>query len=289
MARSIEIVKKELTSSFMSNTVLQNAYGFANGLSFSDVFSIVSIENILFDIIAFSIYMLELIFDTHTTQIDNAIYENKPGTARWYRNMALKFQYGFDLLNDDDEFDNNGSTTDDIESSKIIKYCSVKESVESSRLIIKIAGETAGELSELLPDEITAFNYYLSEVAYAGVKLNVVNNPADKLLLNLQVFRNPLVIDSAGNNIELGGKPIDEALKVYMKNLPFDGELVINDMIDFLRDVPGIINVHVASAKSSYKDLSIDAFTDFQEINIKTTPLAGYFKIETNSIISYVV
>ncbi len=248
-----------------------------------------AIYRLIVFIVSYAIFNLELIFDKHTTQIDAAIYENKPGTARWYRNMALKFQYGFALLNDDDEFDNNGFTTDQVESSKIIKYCSVKESSESSRLIIKIAGETNGELSELLPDEITAFNYYLSEVAYAGVKLNVVNNPADKLFLNLQVYRNPLVIDSQGNNIELGGKSIDEALKVYMKNLPFDGELVINDMIDFLRDVPGIINVHVVSAKSSYKDLAIDAFTDFQEINVKTTPVAGYFKIEINSLISYVV
>ena len=289
MARTLDIVKKDLTNSFMQNSIMQNAYGFADDLLFENVFSIVSFENILFDVIAFAIFNLELIFDKHTTQIDTAIYENKPGTARWYRNMALKFQYGRQLLTDDDEFNNVGFTDDQNEATKIIKYCSVKESLESSRLIIKIAGETAGELSELLPDEITAFNYYLSQVAYAGVKLNVVNNPADKLLLNLQVFRNPLVIDSAGNNIENGGKPIDEALKVYMKNLPFDGELVINDMIDFLRDVSGIINVHVASAKSSYKDLSIDAFTDFKEINIKTTPLAGYFKIETNSIISYVV
>lgn len=248
-----------------------------------------AIYRLIIFIVSYAIYNLELIFDKHTTQIDNAIYENKPGTARWYRNMALKFQYGRQLLLDDDEFNNVGFTEDQNEATKIIKYCSVKESLESSRLIIKIAGETAGELSELLPDEITAFNYYLSEVAYAGVKLNVVNNPADKLFLNLVVYRNPLVIDSQGNNIEVGGKPIDEALKTYMKNLPFDGELVINDMIDYLRDVPGIINVNVVSAKSSYKDLVSNVFTNFKEIDVKTTPVAGYFKIETDSLISYVV
>lgn len=248
-----------------------------------------AIYRLIVFIVSYAIFNLELIFDKHTTQIDNAIYENKPGTARWYRNMALKFQYGRQLLLDDDEFNNVGFTDDQNQATKIIKYCSVKESLESSRLIIKIAGETNGELRELLPDEITAFNYYLSEVAYAGVKLNVVNNPADKLFLDLDIYRNPLVIDSAGNNIELGGKPIDNALKNYMKNLSFDGELVINDMIDFLRDVPGIINVNVKSAKSSYKDLVTNIFSEFVEINVKTTPVAGYFKIETNSLISYVV
>lgn len=245
----------------------------------------VSVYRLLVFVFSYAVLMLEKILDVHAAQVDKAIYENKPGTARWYRNMALKFQMGMNLLTDDDEFDNtrlvNGVmvnyTADEIEASKIIKYCSVRQSLESSRLIIKIAGETGENLRPLVGSEIDAFDYYMSQVAYAGVKIDVVNNPADQLLLNIAVYRNPLVLDSEGNNIANGGQSVPLALKQYMKNLPFDGELVINDLIGYLRNVPGVINVHIISAQSKYKDMATGLFTDYKNIDVKTVPVAGYF------------
>ncbi len=274
MARSISEIKAQIINAIAGNSDLQ-------GLDSSSGFGI---YGLFAYIVSVAINQLEKLFDVHVTEVDKAIYENKPGTARWYRNMSLAFQYGFNLLTDDDQFDNTGFTTDQIEASKIIKYCSVKESLESSRLIIKIAGENNGNLIPLIGNEIDAFYDYISEVSYAGVKINVVNNPADRLALTLRVYRNPLVIDENGNNIVLGGKPIETAIKQYMKNLPFDGELVINDMIDYLRDVPGVENVHVLSAQSSYKDLVTGLFTPFINIDVKTIPVAGYF--ETGTIVS---
>jgi hypothetical protein len=244
-----------------------------------------AIYRLLVFVFSYAIWTLEQLFDIHAQQVDKVIYENKPGTARWYRNISLAFQFGFNLITDDDQFDNTGFTADQIEASKIVKYCSVKESLESSRLIIKIAGESGDDLIPLTPTEITSFKYYIGEVAYAGVKLEVVNNPADKLDLILRVYRNPLVLDESGNNILTGGKSVEIAIKQYIKNLPFDGELVINDMIDFLRDVPGVDNLHVISAQSSFKDLVTGLFKPFVAIDVKTIPVAGYFEI-TNLIIT---
>lgn len=274
MARTVTEIQNEIFLSITTNDDLAalNSTGKA------------AIYRLLVFVVSYAIYILEKLFDIHVAQVDKAIYENKPGTKRWYRNVALKFQYGMLLLVDDDEFDNTGFKPEQIEASKIIKYCSVKESLESSRLIIKIAGENNGNLIPLVGNEINAFYDYISEVSYAGVKLNVVNNPADRLALTLRVYRNPLVIDNNGINIILGGKPIETAIKQYMKNLPFDGELVINDMIDYLRDVPGVENVHVLSAQSSYKDLVTGLFTPFINIDVKTIPVAGYF--ETGTIVS---
>lgn len=274
MARTVTEIQNEIFLSITTN----------DDLAALNSTSKVAIYRLLVFAVSYAIYILEKLFDIHTSQVDKAIYENKPGTKRWYRNVALKFQYGMLLLVDDDEFDNTGFTPEQIEASKIIKYCSVKESLESSRLIVKIAGESGDNLSPLTATQITSFKFYLSEIAYAGVKINVVNNPADRLALTLRVYRNPLVIDENGNNIVLGGKPIETAIKQYMKNLPFDGELVINDMIDYLRDVPGVENVHVLSAQSSYKDLVTGLFTPFVNIDIEIIPVAGYF--ETGTIVS---
>lgn len=279
MSRTITEIQKQIFDNIASN----------EDLATLNSTSKVAIYRLMVFVFSYAAWTLEKLFDIHSAQVDQAIYENKPGTARWYRNMSLAFQFGFNLLTDDDEFDNTGFTTDQIEASKIVKYCSVKESLESSRLIIKIAGESGDNLIPLTLTQITSFGFYMGEVAYAGVKVNIVNNPADKLNLTLRVYRNPLVIDENGNNILTGGKSVELALKQYIKNLPFNGELVINDMIDYLRDIPGVENVHVISAQSSYKDLVTGLFTPFVNIDVKIIPVAGYFEVENFNNISYVV
>ena len=279
MARTVTEIQQEIFANITSN----------EDLATLNSTSKVAIYRLLVFVFSYAVWTLEKLFDIHAQQVDQAIYENKPGTARWYRNKSLAFQFGFNLLTDDDEFDNTSHTTDAIEASKIVKYCSVKESLESSRLIIKIAGESGENLIPLTPTQITSFGFYMGEVAYAGVKVNIVNNPADKLQLTLSVYRNPLVIDENGNNILTGGKSVEVALKQYIKNLPFDGELVINDMIDYLRDIPGVENVHVISAQSSYKDLVTGLYTPLVTIDVKTIPVAGYFEILNFDNVTYVV
>ncbi|WP_163444994.1 nucleotidyltransferase [Flavobacterium columnare] len=235
------------------------------------------------------IQTFEKLMDTHKTQIDTAIYEYKPGTPRWYRNMALAFQFGFKLLQDDDQFDNSGATPEDIEASKIVKYCSVKEGLESSKVILKVAGEQGDNLRKLTNDEITSFTAYMKEVSYAGVKLLIINNPADKIQLKMDVYIDPLLIDGNGTNIRTGAKTVEKALGNYLKNLPFDGELVVNDLIATLRKVEGVVNVNITTIQSSYMDLTTNVYKPFSAINVKVIPLAGYFEIDNQSVFSYVV
>ena len=279
MARQIELIQKEILDRVASD----------ERLSALNSTSKVAIYRLYAYVISFSIWALEVIFDNHKKEIDTAIYEQKSGTPRWYRNMSLAFQYGFDLIADSDQFDNTGSNDDAIEASKIIKYCSVKESTESNRLIIKVASEESDSLTPLDSTQIASFTEYLNEIKYAGVKIAVVNNPADKLLLNMVIYRDVLVIDENGNSILNGGKPVETEIKNYMKSLPFDGELVINDLIEKLRAVSGVINAHIVTANSSYYDVLTSQYTEFTPINVKTIPIAGYFEIVNFDTVSYVV
>jgi hypothetical protein len=289
MARKQTEIKNQITFNFMNNEVIANAYDFVIGSSFENEFSLVSFENIIFEIVAFSIWTLESLFDIHKEQIDQALYEQKSGSLRWNRNKALSFQYGFDLIEDSQFFDNGDATDDQIEASKIVKYCSVKESQESNRLIMKIAADVGGVLTPLNELQKESFLAYMNEVKYGGVKINVVNNPADILQLSLKVFRDPLVIDVDGNSILNGGKPLETAISEYLKDLPFDGELVLNDFIEKLREVPGIINVQIIYANSKYYDLVTQNYTSYSGIEIKTIPQSGYFIVENFNSIDYVV
>lgn len=278
MARTTATIKNELTASFMANATIQNAYGFAEGAVFETEFSKVSLESILFDVFTFSIFLFEKLFDTHTAQIDAAILEQKSGTPRWYRNMALAFQYGFDLIYDSDLFENTDFTAEQIAASKIIKYCSVKESLESNKLTIKVAGDDGDFLVPLTATQLESFSEYMQEIKYAGVGLNILNSPADRLILTMDVYRDVLVIDETGTSIKNGDKPIETAIKAYMKTLPFDGELVLNDLIASLRTVDGVNNVNIVTATASHYDALI-GFSDFAAVNVRTTPRSGYFEV----------
>lgn len=290
MARTRQDIKLEMTTNFMGNATLAELYGFEVGALFSNEFSLVSLENIIFEIVAFAIFLHEQLFDTHKAEIDEALYNQKSGRLPWYRFMALKFQYGFDLIPDTDEFDNTGATDEDIEASKIIKYAAVNESVEESRVIIKIAGETDGELAPLSAPQKSAFDAYLEEIRYAGVKLTVINYLPDKLFLNLQIQRDPLVLDANGMSILNGNFPVNEAIEAYMKLLPFNGEFVVFDFLKYIEaNAEGVITPTALNIESSFIDPLTDEYGDPVSIPIKTIPFSGYFKVENFDNISYVV
>lgn len=290
MARSKTDIKAEMTTSFMGNISIAEAYGFNADAVFTDEFSLVSLENFLFEIVAYTMFVHELVFDNHKKEIDDKLYNQKSGRLSWYRFMALQFQYGFDLITDTDQFDNTGATDDQIEASKIIKYAAVNEAETDSRVIIKIAGETDDELQPINAFQRDAFEAYLSEIRYAGVKLTVINYLPDLLFLNLQIERDPLVLDANGMSVLNGNYPVNDAIEAYMKVLPFDGEFVVFDFLKYIEaNAEGVVTPTALNIESSFIDPETDAYGDPVSIPIKGIPFSGYFKVDNFDNIDYVV
>ena len=100
MARSIQEIQTEIYQSKENEPAL-------NGLNST---SKTAIWRLLIYIASVAIWTLEKIFDQHKKEVDERLSELKPHTARWYRNKALAFQYGFDLKEDSDIFDNKGNS-----------------------------------------------------------------------------------------------------------------------------------------------------------------------------------
>lgn len=239
-------------------------------------------------VISYAIWLLEKLFDTHKAELSTALAQQKSGTLSWYRTMALAFQFGFDLLTDSDVFDNTTATDEQILNSKIVKYAAVVEGSDS-RVIIKIAGEILGVLAPITAPQSEAFQAYIEEIRFAGVKTTVINYTPDKLYLTLKIFRDPLLIDANGNSILNGGKPIETAIKEYMKELPFNGELVLAHLVDKLQGVDGVLIPHIVSAQSSWIDATTSGYGTAQPINVKTIPVSGYFEVVDFNSIEYVV
>ena len=238
-------------------------------------------------IIAVAIWSLEKIFDLHRADIGRRLSELKPHTARWYRSKALAFQYGFDLLTDSDKFNNTGHTEEQIEASKIVKYSAVVESPNEGRLIVKIAGEQGEQLHPITDAQKQAFEAYLQEIKDAGVRLSAVNYQPDVLHLQMKIVYDPLVLDSNGQSIIHATKPIETAIKDYLKRLPFNGELVLAHLIDELQQAEGVRIPHLVLAQSKHIGTNGN-YGAFEAIEISKIPTAGYFTIDNFNDITYI-
>ena len=273
MARTITEIQNKIFDSITANEDLA-------GLTSTNK---VSIYRLIVFIISYAIWTLETLFDIHKKELQTELLKQKSGTLPWYRTMALAFQYGFnpnfELLTDSDQFNNAGKTEQQIAASKIVKYAAVSESSDYSRVIIKIAGETNGVLAPITNDQRSAFEYYINEVRYAGVKVTVINYLPDRLYLDLKIYRDPLLIDEQGNSITNGGKPVENAIKAYMKQLPFNGELVLAHLTDALQKVEGVRIPHIVGAKSSWIDPVVNGHGTPQPIDVKTIAISGYFEV----------
>ncbi|WP_264846295.1 nucleotidyltransferase, partial [Capnocytophaga catalasegens] len=198
---------------------------------------------------------------------------------------ALAFQYGFDLKEDSDVFlpptpsqGGGASAEEQIANSKIVKYSAVIEK-DTGQLIVKIATETAGKLQPISPTQQQAFEAYIAEIKDAGVRITVTNYLPDRLILDLVVYYDPLVLDENGTHRLNAGKPVEEAIEAYMKELPFNGELVLAHLIDKLQQVEGVKIPHLLEARSAWIDPNTQGYGMAQPISVATIPESGYFEV----------
>lgn len=290
MARTVTQIKNSITNEFIANPNIVSLYGLDNTKTFDEQFSIVSFESILFGILAIAIYVLEGLFDTHKTELDNALATLKPHSEKWYRQKALDFQYGFDLIEDTDQFDNAGYSDDVISASKIIKYAAVRQAETESVLILKIATETNGVLTPITASQAEAFNQYMFNIGDAGVALRTINYLPDILRLTMKIYRDPLVLDSNGISRIDGTKPVELAIAKYLKNLPFNGELVLFDFLNYLKEnAAGVVIPQLVKAETKWIEPSLNDYGNFENIEVRKIPVSGYFQIENYNNIEYVV
>ena len=272
MARSIQDIQTEILQAKANEPAL-------SGL---DSTSKTAIWRLWVYITAFAIWTLEKLFDQHRKEIDEEIRTQKKFSLPWYRMMALRFQYGdgFALAYEQDYYDNTGKAEDEIEASKIVKYAAINE-VEGV-LVLKIATEQGGELERITDEQEQAFIYYINRVKAAGVEIRVINSEPDLLSIHMKVLYNPLIMKKDGTLIQdPSEKPVETAIRKYLKNLPFNGELVLAHLTDAVQQAEGVEVPHLSLVQTKWVDSPA-----FENVEIKVVPKSGYFKI-TNFNISY--
>ncbi len=277
MARTVEEIKQQIIER-------KESYSELDGLNST---SKTALWRLWTYITAFAIWTLEKLFDQHKTEVEELLKQRIPHTARWYRNKALNFLLGVNLMTDSDKYDTTGMSDEDIQKAKIIKYSAVVE--KNSRLIIKIATEKNSELSPIEPKQQEAFTAYIEEIKDAGVRFNVINYLPDLLDLRIRIYRDPLLLDEDGTHRQKGTKPVEKALQEFMKELPFNGELILQELANKLEQAEGVRIVQIDEAQTAWIDPSKSSYGSYESVDVKQIPVSGYFKIKDYKGITYVV
>jgi len=222
-------------------------------------------------------WIVEVLFDRHKVEITDILAAKKPHTRRWYAEESKKFQYGYPLIWENDQY--SYSRID--EDARIVKYAAASE--KNGKVILKVAKEVSGVKQPLNVLEKATFTEFWSQWKDAGTKLEIVSQPADVLKINITIVRDRLVL--AGNNSLLRDSsvyPITDAITLYAGSLEFDGIIMLSKLVDAIQRAEGVIDVRLNSAEHKPSGGS------YTSVLMSVEAVAGYFVIAQDSVYDYV-
>lgn len=281
MARSISEIKRTMTDAFMQDEAIRDAYGLsADKTRFADCFSAVSLENLLFYIVAACHYVLESIFEKFTQDVEQKISRAVVASIPWYFDKAKAFQYGYALVLNPRTFGYEYAKVDT--SKQLVKYVAVRDRGASIEMLV--SAEQNGKPIPLQDDILTAFKHYINAIKIAGVVINVRTRKADELSIAVKVVVDPLKINRQGVDIASSEKVVENAIENYLADIVYGGTFNKTKLIDAIQRVDGVVDVVLGTCK--YK-----AGDEFKEIvgNNYTAVGGSFIAVGLDKTIEYVV
>jgi hypothetical protein len=233
-------------------------------------------------ICAFGIWTAEQVFDLFKVEIEELILLNKIGSKTWYRKKMLEFQFGFSLT-EMGIYDNTGVLQADILASLIIKQSAIEEI--DGRLKIKVATEDANkDLAPLSAVQLIAFKNYAEVIKSAGTRLIIISRVPDDFKVNYTIYYDPLVLDVYGARLDgTENEPVQNAVRLFLRNLEFNGEMILTKLTDYLQTIEGVEEPVLVSASAKY---GLFPYASVDEFYISD---AGYMKLdELNTTFTFV-
>lgn len=255
MSRTISQIQQSIIDAKQSDPVLAELNSTSN----------VAIWLLWSYIVAVCQWVVENLFDSHKAEVDSIIATQRPHTLQWYVTKAKQFQYGVPLSFESDSY---ATTTTDL-AVAIISYAAAVELTSMVRL--KVATLSAGALAPLSPAQLTSFTAYIQQIKDAGVRMQITSGNPDVLRLKLKIYYDPLVLNAVGERIDgTATQPVLDAVKIFLKSLPFNGLFVLNNLIAALQAVEGVVIGVIDTAEATYAALP------YTPVTVEYAPYAGY-------------
>ncbi len=226
-------------------------------------------------VVAVCQWVLENYFDAHKAEVDQIIATQRAHTLQWYVTKARQFQYGVLLPYESDSY-----ITPTIDPTvAIISYAAAVELPSLVRL--KVATLSGGSLAPLSVTQLTAFTAYIQLIKDAGVRMQITSGNPDVLRLQLTIYYDPLVLDATGARIDgTSTYPVKDAVKQFLKALPFNGLFVINNLIAALQGIEGVVIGVVVYAAATYAALP------YTPVTVEYAPDAGYMVADESYLLA---
>lgn len=200
-----------------------------------------SIMNGLTWVVAAIIHSFETLLDVFAVDISNTINNRINGTPVYYTNALLQYQKGDTLSVREDGLAFGYSNID--ETKRMITQVSYTESVDDhnldSKLVLKIATGEKGNLTAISKEELVPINSYINKIKFAGTRVEVVSYEGDVLVPMVTVF-----YDGAIPEAEIYTK-IEDKLKLYIMNTPFDSSVYVSRIIEAIRSTEHVTDVYM--------------------------------------------
>lgn len=267
MARTIQEIQQQIIEAKNA----QSSLGVLNSTSSVAIWKLWTL------IVAVCAWTLENLFDLHKNEVMDLIDAERLRYKGWYKNAALNFMYGYDLVPNDVVYDLTGLTDEQIAATRIVKYVAITEM--SKGLKVKVAAEDNTDLVPLTSEQFEAFTAYMERIKGPGVRLKISSGIADNFRSELKIYYNPLILDGSGKRRDgTNDTPVLNAVEAFLKSQPFNGLFVIPRYEDALQAIDGVVLPQIISAQAQYAD------TEWIPIELTYLPSAGYMRLITDGL-----
>ena len=256
-----------MTDQFMADPVLRDLYGLSANDTFDGSFSAVSLESILFGVMAAAIYALEAIFDAFRREMDKKIADSVVATIPWYHKICLEYQHGDSMILNESTYEYQYGVED--ESKKVVKFAACRDRGGGVYILVAGMGED-GYPKALSNDVLTAFREYVSRRKPAGVITDVFSYDPDDIKMQIRVQYDPMLLNPDGSSIaDPSVYPVEVAINNYLASILYGGTFNRNKLIDAVQSVEGV------------KDLILG------DVNVKIANTQKYTIVEGNNYTSF--
>lgn len=239
MARSVDEIKREMTDAFMADPVIREKYQLKEGDTFRSAFSLVSLENILFFVVAAAVHVVERLFDGFRDDVNDILKRSIVATEPWYKHKALEYQHGDKLALNKQTMQYHYPKED--EAKRVVKYAAVRDLGNSIRVLV--SGAKDGRPVELSSDVLRAFEAYIRKIKPAGVVVSVRSAPTDHIRIVATIYADPTILSPQGVSYRDGSRPVETAIDAYFSGIDFGGTFNKTRLVDAIQAVEGVNDV----------------------------------------------
>jgi hypothetical protein len=239
-----------------------------------------AIWNLWFFIVASCIAIFEQLQDRFKIDLETIAYNTPPNTPQWTREKIFKFQYDATTpqvaVLDTTTFVVDYPTINT--AYNIISRCAIVTE-NNLNVSVKVAKNTPPV--QLTTPEETALAAYIDTWGSVGLSYNIINQPSDKLEVVADIYYDSQYSAVISTNVEA-------AINNYMANLPFNGIISNQSIVDAVQLVVGVQNVKLTRVLVRRNSVSYGAGVTLYNLPtgvdaVKYQTYAGYVEEETTS------